>query len=360
MSFFLNNIAVLGLTVDRFILTLFFHATESMSVTVCKHPSASQPLGITYRQRDFGQMLDCTRGECTFHEDSATNPVGFVALNSHDVYPFSARELVYGEAYPLEFWINLQAVLTVDRTAYMDLDGNTRRFSPSSDNVIRLAEQEDIVPDASEDSQQWGAFGGRWGRSSVSSEDLVSEYPFCFGRNTLSFVECPTETEDPVFLIVMQMLGVNSTSNPMLAAAKALSDFLIDFFADSVSAPTGPAAEAYYSRLNGVGNAPIWDRISSDSTGAQYCQELVDNIPDTTRLPADSEVLPLVKNVIGIVLMCIGFTFLSICYFVFWKTEGVRPLLEKDEDGRYMRPSRSARSWVYRKLGSIRVLGWFP
>ena len=176
---------------------------ESMSVTVCNSYTPSQPLAITYRQKQgqFGQLYDCTKGECTFHKDSETNPVGFVALNTHDVYAFSAKDLIYGEAYPLEFWINLQGVLSVHRTEYRDSNGNTRSYKPTHSNVLRLAKNIDI-PDNVDRSEYWGAFGGRW---YVTREGVCSIFPL------VNFLQ---EIFSPMFLgspgVVEMVINLNT------------------------------------------------------------------------------------------------------------------------------------------------------
>ena len=206
------------------VLNFLPNTSESMSVTVCKHSTPSQPLSLTYRQHGHGQVLDCTQGECTFHRDSPTNPVGFVTLDSHVVYPFSASEIVYAEVWPLEFFLNLQGVLVVDRTSFKDKKGNFRYYAPNSTNVIRIPEQESI-PDNVTDDTYWPAFGGNWGSSQDTGHEVNGDEPECFGNTTddenattdMDDADCPTHEENPVFWWVMQMLGVEDSVDSVIA-----------------------------------------------------------------------------------------------------------------------------------------------
>ena len=163
---------------------------QLLSVTLCNSPQVSRPLAVTYRQDEgrFGQVYDCTQGQCTFHQaldDNVTmssfHPVGFVALHTHDVYAVAAEEIPYDQVWPLEFWVNLQGFYSVHRTAYYDNDDQNndkddddvddpnattppppfRRFLPTPETLVRLPRNQEI-PTAADPSEYWVAFGGRW------------------------------------------------------------------------------------------------------------------------------------------------------------------------------------------------------
>jgi len=322
---------------------------ESMSVTVCKHSTPSQPLALTYRQHEFGQVLDCTMGECTFHRDSSTHPVGFVSKNSHVVYPFSAKEIVRAEVFPVEFFINLQGVLITDRTRYANRNGEYRYYAPNADgsNVLRLAEQQDI-PDRVSESEYWGAFGGSWGSSQDSGVELNGTATECLDDEGLEDADCPTEEENGVFHRVAELLGVENTTNSIINSARDIRFFFRRTFPDSFVGPNGPASNAFYNDFRPPGNAQVWSLPNSDSnmTGESYCKQLLEP-DDPSKYESDVDVIPLTKNVIGILFMCIFFTIFNIYYFLKKRNEDVRPVLLTDDDGRYVQPGRETRRWVF-------------
>lgn len=329
---------------------------KTMGVTLCNSITASpqQPLALTYRQQTFTQRLDCAQDECTFFGNSNTHPVGFVALNSHFVHPFSAVELIYSEA-PIEFWVNLQGILLVERTAYADINGeNQRYFAPTVDNVIRLPEQVDI-PENTDQDFWWAAFGGAWGGNLEPTSDLVSEEPLCLTNDTMQYTDCPDREENYVFVAVMETLGVYPATTTFTSAASLVAGFLNDMFAASTASPPSPAALGIYNQLDGTRNAPIWDTLEETDTGTAYCRRLVDEIPDTTRLPYDGEIIPLVKNVIGVIVLGVVMVIAAIVYFCCLKVKRTRPFLLKDDEGHYLQPKMSTRLWMFRTVTILTV-----
>ena len=175
---------------------------EAISVIVCppanvfdiENGNVPEPLAIHFRQHSWGQVTDCTRGECKFYKDTY-NPVGFVALNSHATYVDSADDLVYVNI-DVGFFFNLQAFLVVDRTKYKDIDGSYKHFMPQYDNLVRLQKPEDLTLEAKGlEPHFWQAFGGNWGSQKKISVD--AEEPQCLSRDQSQFEECPTAEEDP-------------------------------------------------------------------------------------------------------------------------------------------------------------------
>ena len=323
--------------------------TESISVTACISDTIEVPLAVTYRQRSFGQTMDCSEGECTFYVGSATNVVGFVALNSHAVYPISATELVYEEISTLEFFVNLQSILIVDRLAYADKNGNYRYFAPNSTNVLRLAEQNEIPDDVNE-SEFWGAFGGRWGRTQDRLDaNFTAERPICLDQSTTEFRLCPSEEENPVFYLVLQMLKVEETDSALVNGASALISFLVDFFSNTNVAPHGPAVSTFYSRYEVRDNAPIWSKVVGNEE--EFCENLRD-IPGTFRLPVDTDTVPLLANTMGVACMFV-FTIFNIVFFVIKTRMGpVRPVIEQVESGIYRKPGILVKeSWCLSYFG---------
>ena len=325
---------------------------ESLSVTACVSDTIETPLAVTYRQRNYGQIMDCTKGECLFFVDHPTNVVGFVALNSHAVYPTAATEMVYEEVSPLEFFVNLQAVLLVDRLAYADKEGNYRYFAPNASNVVRLKEQTEI-PSLANESEYWGAFGGRWGRTEqYLGSAFTPEWPVCLDDSTTEYAPCPTEEENPPFHLALKMLGVEETDSALIQGASNLVDFLVDFFSQTHIASMGPAVSTFYSRYEIPFNAPIWREVGSVENEAAFCNNLSD-IPDTFRLPVEKESVPLVENTIGVACMFIFFTLFNVVLVTRHKMRRLRPVVGKDEQGAYQKPGKLTRSLVFEHLWSL-------
>lgn len=175
---------------------------EAISVIVCppfnvfdiENDNVPEPLAIHFRQHSWGQLTDCTQGECKFYKDTY-HPVGFAALNSHATYVDSADELVYVNI-DVGFFFNLQAFLVVDRTKYKKSDGSYNYFMPEFTNLERLQPPEALTLEAADfEPYFWQAFGGNWGSQKKISADAAP--PVCLGKDQLEFVECPTAEEDP-------------------------------------------------------------------------------------------------------------------------------------------------------------------
>ena len=325
---------------------------QMLSVTAC--PSSSDelpsPVAVTFRQDQgrFGQVYDCTAGECTFHETSVTHPVGFVALNTHDVYAMSVKELVYDEAWPLEFWVNLQGFLSIHRTSYLDDEGQFRRYEPvDATNVVRLAEPADI-PQAVDPSDYWIAFGGQWGRPTTNQTLFGSDQiPLCLDNATTNVVDCPTAAENPIYDIVLQLMGILKPTTPLIEGASLLVDFLNSN--QLGVAAYGPAAHPNYKALTLPGNAPLWSRpvINASDTGAIYCEKLLE-IPDTFRTNPYHDILDVEETLYDVILMCALFTIGSVVYFIGLKFIEVRQVFQTDEQGNILPPKfKHDKLWVY-------------
>jgi hypothetical protein len=143
---------------------------KTISVMVCNSASISQPLAVRYDQGTTqSQITSCTMGECVFYKDTY-HPVGFVALESHSIYPISAQTVVL-DILQVDSFSNLQNVLAVDRTVYRDTEGQYRFFYPNATNVIRYKDQSNIQFNVSNSTDYWQGFAGSWGDANLSNYD---------------------------------------------------------------------------------------------------------------------------------------------------------------------------------------------
>ena len=186
----------------------------------------------------------------------------------------------------------------------------------------------------------------------ASGADIICgqdpSYPICLDNSTtIGTLPCPTESENRIFHLVLQLLGIESPDNLLIEAGTLLVEQLID--GDSFVPDVSPAAKVYYREIavaNEV-NAPIWQRLSSDTTGEEYCRHLLE-IPDLTRLPPSEERLPLEKSIVGIFAICVILAVLCVGYYVSAKCfEKSRPILMKDEKGQYLQPTFRDKMFVY-------------
>ena len=119
-------------------------------------------------------------------------------------------------------------------------------------------------------------------------------------------------------------------------------------FADTFTGPTGPATRSFYWQLRVPGNAPLWGlpTVETNYTAEVYCERL-SKPPNEDLFSTDVDILPLTKNIIGILMMCVFFTIFNVIYFLRKRNEDVRPVLLTDEDGRYIQPNKETRQWVF-------------
>ena len=119
-------------------------------------------------------------------------------------------------------------------------------------------------------------------------------------------------------------------------------------FAGTFIGPTGPATLSFYGKFRFPGNAPLWDlpTVDKSDTADVYCKRLSEPL-DPDRFSTDISIIPLTKNIVGIFCMCIAFTIFNIIYFLRKRHEDVLPVLLTDTEGRYIRPSKDTRRWVF-------------
>eukprot|EP00523_Entomoneis_sp_CCMP467_P015173 CAMPEP_0168770846 /NCGR_PEP_ID=MMETSP0725-20121227/3136_1 /TAXON_ID=265536 /ORGANISM="Amphiprora sp., Strain CCMP467" /LENGTH=807 /DNA_ID=CAMNT_0008820315 /DNA_START=203 /DNA_END=2627 /DNA_ORIENTATION=+ len=283
-----------------------------------------------------------------FADKDTTHPVGFVALGTHEIYPSSVEEVVYADVQPLEFFANLQQVMLVHRTAYADADGQYRYFEPNFNNVKQLPEQY-AIPEQVDRSDYWVAYSGVWGRITDLHPNITGTYPICLADDTLSYKECPTEEENEVFYLYLQMSGVIEASRPLVAAATLIHEYLQSFFnKGEFWIPFGPATSRYYNEhVFFDEQAPIYNQTNQNETGEAFCQRIIDEIPDTTRIAIDFEYLPFIQNVVGVVLLFVFLTILNIALLSCWNRRAVKPTFETDSDGRFLRPTKYLRNELF-------------
>lgn len=197
---------------------------QGMSVVVCKNAetdvatgaiSAQQPLSVAYKQYLARQVTDGTTAECTLYKDTV-RPVGFVARGKHSTYPVASNNLVYNEL-DVEFFVNLQGILAVDKTNYKASNGSYRMFMANDTNVVKHERPVYVTADSVTESQYWQGFGGKWGCTcQITDLGLGIDYDNpgpseCFSANGTEYAACPEDTSDnmvQVFFLVNKMLGV--------------------------------------------------------------------------------------------------------------------------------------------------------
>lgn len=265
---------------------------EAVSVMICPPSSLSdvinndnnetsgdawpEPLAVHYRQHSWGQITDCTKGECKFYKETH-HPVAFSALNSHATYVDSAEDIVYVN-FQVGFLFNFQAYLGVDRTVYKKADGTYNYFMPSLENLEPLQQPQALVLENAAEMEPyfWQAFGGNWG--SKSQIAVGPQPPQCLAEDQLSFVDCPTPEEDPVFDKVMQVMDVREASNDALKFVQGVSTKVVQSVAVTGTGPVGPMTKDFYQTWVKPKVAPFWSKISNTSmTGEDYCANMIVN-----------------------------------------------------------------------------------
>jgi hypothetical protein len=314
---------------------------ESMSVMVCPSAIPTQPIAVSYTQQTWNQITDCTAGDCTFYKNSI-HPVGFVALNSHATYPTASKEIVFANLES-DFFVNLQGVVAVDRTGYFDEVGNTRYFEPDERNVIRIKEQEEIGVGVSDPSEYWQGFGGTWGRTAILPEQNNTLQ--CVDSKQSAFIDCPTEKENPVFHLILQVLGLESDGSLLTQAASLLVDNVNIVYPNTGKSPRGPSTELSYVQWEKARNAPVWSSIAKNTNSERYCIALIDVTDVSKFAPAIKEV-PLNHNVTLTIGFCVIVMIVNIiCYSVDGYRRKPKPPMCFDENGELIKPTW--RSIVY-------------
>jgi len=234
--------------------------------------------------------------------------VGFVAFNSHATYPMMSKEIVF-QKLEADFFVDLQGVVAVDRTLYYDNeDGNFRYLEPVQDNGLRVKSQQEIELGISDLSEYWQEFAGTWGSTALLPNQ--NDTPRCFKSNQT----CPTQEENPVFYLILQVLGIKSGGGLLVAAASLLVDSVNGVYLDTGKSPRGPPAELSYSRWEAARIAPLWSDISSNTTAEDYCDSLVE-VTDFTKLSPDVDQVPLSQHLLYLIYFCVAMMMANIvCY----------------------------------------------
>jgi hypothetical protein len=328
------SIMVCKSAVDQFLIPSTVDSTASPSI------SPVVPLSVAYKQYESREVMDCTTGECTFYKDT-TRPVGFVARGTHATYPVTATNLVYTEL-DVEFFVNLQGVLAVDKTNFKASDGSYRIFQPNATNVVKYLDPADVDFNTVPESEYFQAFGGRWG-CSCENEDRDLELNFtdpgpseCFSAEGTAYVPCPTMSSVSTystFGLVQQLLGViGAFGEAIIENARALIGNVREFF--STQSPFGPATFPEFSRWLAPTNAPVRKQMDDPTDTAEvYCQKLVE-ISDVYRTPVQFDTVALQNNVYGLIAFACFVVLMTIIVYThprFSSMRNARPLISMDE-----------------------------
>jgi hypothetical protein len=317
---------------------------ESVSVMVCPSTIPTQPIAVSYTTQNWNQITDCTAGDCTFYKNSI-HPVGFVALNSHATYPTASKEIVF-DNLESDFFVDLQSVLAVDRTGYFDEEGKTRYFEPDEGNVIRIKEQEEIGVGKSDPLEYWQGFGGTWGSTDVLAEQ--NDTLQCIDSEQSSLIDCPTEEENPVFHLIMQVLGLRGGGSLLTLAASLLVDNVNSAYPNTGKSPRGPPTELSYVQWKNPHNAPVWSGIDKNTTAEDYCTTLTD-VTDVSRTKPLKKEVPLDDNVYYLIYFCIAMMMVNI---IFYTMEGCgrkpKPPFCFDEKGELIQPTWRSIAYMWR------------
>jgi hypothetical protein len=310
------------------------HASDwkTLSVMVCNSANVSEPLAVRYDQGpQQSQITSCTVGECVFYQNDTYHPVAFVALDSHAMYPVSSQMIVL-EQLPADAFSNLQTVLHVDRTVYRGSDSSSsspvRLFYPNSSNVLLYLPQNEIQLNTTDDENAWQGFGGRWGDFNLSNYENASvpflpQDPICFNAEQTAIQDCPNATENAVFQLVLELLGVTTPSNLLVRGSRIL------FRSVLASLPTipprgPPTLLSYQSWLSQAGNAPIWQEQpsgeqSSNDTTVDTCTALWkgrNNTNDNNFVTPIIQVIALENNTVSLIVFCVIVMFINMVVFV--------------------------------------------
>lgn len=339
---------------------------QGMSVMVCKSavaqfldsmsssPSTSSPvapLSVAYKQYGSREVMDCTTGECTLYKETV-RPVGFVARGTHATYPVTATNLVYSELN-VEFFVNLQGILAVDKTNFKASDGSYRIFQPNATNVIKYLDPADVDFNTVPESEYFQAFGGRWGCScEIQDADLKlnSTDPGpseCFSADGMAYVACPTQSNVNtygIFKLVNQLLGViGAFGDAIIENARVLIGNVRELF--SSQSPFGPATFPEFNRWLAPTNARVRNQMGDPSDTAEvYCQKLVE-ISDVYRTPVQYDTVELQNNVYGLIAFACFIVLMTIIVYThprFSSMRDARPLIIIDEQtGVAQKPNRA-------------------
>ena len=239
---------------------------ESMSVMICAPESTTsgqqstsqlpQPLAVTYQEHAFSEITDCTKGECIFWKDSGINPVGFVALGSHATYPVTSRNHVYA-AFPFNLFYFIPGFFFLsDQTVFRDEEtGEYRMFLPTSSNLVRHKNPEDIILNVSPESEYWQGYGGKWGESRVGDSAIPPEDPSrCFNSMQNAYLEeCPNVSLADAIVKFLQ----SYTTEVLGAIVPSVARFL-----QPNVGPVGPGAKFFF-----------YDWLPPESADLYYCLE---------------------------------------------------------------------------------------
>jgi hypothetical protein len=342
---------------------------QGMSVMVCKSAVAEvmdatsttttttmAPLAVSYKQYKSREVMDCTAGECTFYKETI-RPVGFVARATHATYAVTTTNMVVSELN-VEFFVNLQGVLAVDKTNFKASDGSYRIFQPNATNVVKLLDPEDVDFDTVPESEYFQGFGGRWGCSCESGDselelNFTSPGPSeCFNADGNDYEDCPDKSNTstfPIFQLVNQLLGViGAFGNSIIENARDLIGNVREFFCDE--SPFGPATFPEFSRWLTPVNAAVRNQIDDPTDTAEtYCQKLVE-ISDIYRTPVQFDTVELERNVYGLIAFACFTVLVTIIAYThprFSSRRKARPIISFDElTGVAQKPNRATALFI--------------
>jgi hypothetical protein len=257
----------------------------------------------------------------------------------------------------VEFFVDLQAVLAVDKTNFKARDGSYRIFDPDATNVVKILEPADVDFNTVPESQYWQAFGGRWGCTCLVLDpdlelNLTSPGPSqCFNGNGTEYTTCP-DPEDlnlSTFYLVNHMLGVQSSVDTAAENARALIGNVLQFF--SIESPFGPATFPEFHRWLPPVNSPVRKQTDDPSLTAEaYCQKLV-SISDEFHTPIEYDTVALKRNVWGLIAFGIFIMITTMVAYThprFCSLRKARPIISMDEHtGVAQKPDRATAVFIF-------------
>lgn len=330
---------------------------QSMSIMLC--PSVSEvakPLAVSYTQRTWRQITDCTAGECVFYNDSI-RPVGFVARASHSIYPSSSSRMIYKELRT-EYFFLLQGVVALDETNYLSENGTYQYFAANSTNVRRIKSPAEISLNGTLDrSNLWMGFAGRWGGQNFFNlsglndslplgQNFRPPLPSCQNDNATGLVPCPFDNR--IFELVLQMLNiVESKAGALVRSATALGhDVSKTLLPGTGDGPRGPAAHPVFNRWLPGASAPIHDEVGANISAADYCLGLTTVQPSIVQ--PQTETVNLRANIYGMLSVVVILIAANVLVLTIPKLRGSGETpLAFDEDGVVQPPSSQFLRYVF-------------
>jgi hypothetical protein len=167
-----------------------------------------------------------------------------------------------------------------------------------------------------------------------------------FGNSPL--IDCPTEEENPVFHLILQVLGLESDGSLLTQAASLLVDSVNIVYPNTGKSPRGPSTELSYVQWEKARNALVWNSIAKNTTAEDYCTTLTD-VTDVSKVAPVVKKVPLNQNVNLTICFCVTVMFVNIiCYTVDGYRRKPKPLLWFDEKGVLSKPTWRSIAYMWR------------